>query len=339
VAERVDVAVVGAGAMGLAAAWALRRAGRDPLVLEQFRVGHDRGSSHGATRIFRLAYEEPDWVQLALEALELWRRLERECGEPLLEFTGLLDLPLDTAPLVATLERFGIGYELLDAAEVEQRFGVRPSCPRVVLQPDAGVARADRALRALAAGSRIREQTRVRAIVPGGGGVRLETDGGEIDAEVVVVAAGGWARPLLGAAGIDLDVTPTRETATYFRLSDDRVAPSLIDYSHRETYALTAGPGLLKVGIHRSGPPVDADEDGRAATDPEIVRAAAEWAAATFELAEPDPLSAETCLYTNTPDAGFVLERHGPIVVCSACSGHGFKFTPAVGEHVAALAG
>src|SRR6266566_2755568 len=116
-AERADVVVVGGGVMGLAAAWALRRAGREVLVLEQFRIGHTHGSSHGAGRIFRLAYDEPEWVRLAQEALGLWRELERESGEALLELTGLVDLPLDPAVVTATLEACGTAYEVLDPTE------------------------------------------------------------------------------------------------------------------------------------------------------------------------------------------------------------------------------
>ncbi len=175
----------------------------------------------------------------------------------------------------------------------------------------------------------------MRALVPAERGVRIETDGGVIQADVAVVAAGAWARPLLAPAGIDLPVTPTRETVAYFRLADERAVPSVIDYGSRETYALTAGPELVKVGVHRSGPPTDPDEPGTA--DDAIVRFIAGWAAGTFRLASPDPMSVETCLYTNTADTRFVLERHGPIVVCSACSGHGFKFAPAVGRRLAAL--
>src|SRR5437868_4802849 len=130
--------------MGLAAAWALRRAGRDAVVLEQFRVGHTRGSSHGATRIFRLAHDEPAWVRLAQEAFELWRELERESGETLLELNGLLDLALDPASLVATLEACGVAHELLDAAEVDRRFGLVTDCCKAVFQPEAGIVWADR---------------------------------------------------------------------------------------------------------------------------------------------------------------------------------------------------
>jgi monomeric sarcosine oxidase len=335
-AERTDVVVVGGGAMGLAAAWALTRAGREPLVLEQFRVGNPRGSSHGAGRIFRLAYVEPEWVRLAQEALGLWRELERESGEALLELTGLVDMPLDPGVLVATLEACGAEHELLDAGELETRFGLATDCPEVVFQPEAGIVRADRALPAFRSGAQVREETRARALVPQGGGVRVETDDGAIDASIAVVAAGSWAKPLLAGAGIDLPVVPTRETVAYFDLADQRPVPSVIDYRNREAYALTAGPGRVKVGVHRSGPPTD--PDGPGAPDEAIVRYAADWAARTFRLARPEPVSVETCLYTNTADTRFVLERHGPVVVCSACSGHGFKFAPAVGARVAGLA-
>jgi monomeric sarcosine oxidase len=334
-AERADVVVIGGGVMGLASAWAVARAGREVLVLEQFRVGHTGGSSHGAGRIFRLAYEEPEWVRLAQEALGLWRELEGESGEALLELTGLLDVPIDPSTLVATLGACGAAYELLDAAEVEHRFGLATTCCKVVFQPEAGVVRADRALLAFGAGANVREGTRVRALAPREGGVRVETDDGAIEAAVAVVAAGAWAKPLLAEVGIDLQVVPTRETVAYFQLVDERPVPSVIDYRSRVAYSLGAGAGLVKVGVHRSGPPTAPDDPGT--RDEEIVSFAADWAASTFRLARPGPVSVETCLYTNTADTRFVLERHGPIVVCSACSGHGFKFAPAVGRRVAEL--
>jgi sarcosine oxidase len=329
--ERVDVVVVGAGVMGLASAWALVRAGREPLVLEQFTVGHTHGSSHGATRIFRLAYEEPEWVRLAQQAFGLWRELEAETGEKLLDLNGLLDLSEDPDRLIATLDATGTAYEVLSPEETRHRFGLATSCRKVVWQPEAGVARADRAVAAFASAVEVREETRVLSLVPGG----VETDRGVIEAEAVVVAAGAWAKPLLAAVDFDLSVMPTRETVSYFRLPGDRVVPSVIDYANRETYALTAGPGVLKVGVHRTGPPTDPRVAGT--QDDEIVRFASDWAARSFELAQPEPVTVETCIYTNTADASFVLERHGTLVVCSACSGHGFKFAPAVGTRVAEL--
>jgi sarcosine oxidase len=334
--ERADVVVVGGGVMGLATAWALARAGREPVVLEQFRIGHAGGSSHGSTRIFRLAYQEPEWVRLAQESLRLWRELEAEKGEQVLDLTGLVDLPVDASRLAWTLDACGARYELLDADEVERRFGLKVATSPAVFQPEAGVALADRALRAFATGVDVREDARVAAIAPYTGGVRVETERVAIEANVAVVAAGAWAKPLLGQVGIDLPVTVTRETVAYFRLAELRKVPSVIDYADGETYALTAGPGLIKVGVHHSGPP--ADPGVPATPDEAIVAREAAWAQRSFALASAEPESAETCLYTTTEDTRFVLERHGPIVVCSACSGHGFKFAPAVGVRAAALA-
>jgi sarcosine oxidase len=325
--ERVDVVVVGGGVMGLATAWALRRAGREPVVLEQFRVGHTHGSSHGATRIFRLAYAEEEWVRLAQEALDLWRELEQETGEPALDLVGLLDLAVDPAPLAAALDACGTAYELLSPEDARHRFGLVTSCCKVLFQPEAGVVLADRALRGFEAGVEVREETRVTSL----DGTRVETDRGALEATDVVVAGGAWAKQLLA----DLPVVVTRETVAYFRLADDRAVPSVIDYAADETYALTAGPGLLKVGLHHSGPQIDPDEPGE--PDEAVVVREAAWAARSWPLASPEPERVETCLYTSTADRRFVIERHDRVVVCSACSGHGFKFAPAVGTRAAAL--
>lgn len=325
--ERVDVAVVGGGVMGLATAWALRRAGREPVVLEQFRVGHTHGSSHGATRIFRLAYAEEEWVRLAQEALDLWRELEQETGEPALDLVGLLDLADDPAPLAAALDACGTEYELLSPEVARHRFGLVTQCYKVLFQPEAGVVLADRALRGFAAGVDVREETRVTSL----GGTRVETDRGALEATDVVIAGGARVKQLLA----DLPVVVTRETVAYFRLADDRTVPSVIDYAADETYALTAGPGLLKVGLHHSGPQIDPDEPGE--PDEAVVVREAAWAARSWPLASPEPERVETCLYTSTADRRFVIERHDGVVVCSACSGHGFKFAPAVGTRAAAL--
>ena len=329
--ERVDVAVVGGGVMGLATAWALRRAGREPVVLEQFRVGHEHGSSHGATRIFRLAYAEEEWVRLAQEALELWRELGQETGEPAVGLVGLLDLADDPTPLAAALDTCGTAYELLSADQARQRFGLVTQCYKVLFQPEAGVVLADRALRGLAAGVEVREETRVTSLERLDESVRVNTQRGALEAREVVVAGGAWAKQLVP----DLPVVVTRETVAYFRLADDRTVPSVIDYATDETYALTAGPGQLKVGLHHSGPRVDPDEP--AEPDDAIVAREVAWATRTWPIASPEPERVETCLYTSTADHRFVIERHGRVVVCSACSGHGFKFAPAIGTRAAAL--
>jgi sarcosine oxidase len=325
----LEVAVVGAGVAGLAAAYELTRAGHEVVVYEQFEVGHDCGSSHGRSRIFRLAYADPQWVRLAEEALEGWRRWERETGEQLLELNGLVEIVQHLAESsAASLEQCGVAFEQLGAAEVEQRFPVRvPEGSFALVQPDAGVTRADRTLRALARDLTIREHTAVD---------RLSA----VEADVVLCAAGAWARGLLAAEGIELPVRVTRETVAYFRLADARPVPSVVSFKpdrHRhDIYALSDPVHGLKVGVHHAGP--EAAPGGVGEPDPELVARMEAWAGEIFQLAEPRAVAAETCLYTTTADERFVLERHGRIVIGSACSGHGFKFAPAVGSRLADLA-
>jgi sarcosine oxidase len=335
--KQSDVVVVGGGVMGLASAWALARVGRDVVVLEQFQIGHDLGSSHGSSRIFRFAYDEPEWVALAQEALPLWRELEAESGSTLLSLTGLLDGRRDSTPLRAALDARGATYELMTASEAAERFGIELD-GEVVLETHGGIVYAGRALEAYSSDVVVESGVRVMNVVANDGGVRIETSDGELEAHVAVVAAGAWATELLAGAGIELATAASRETVTYFSLDGVGELPSVIDWNEhtgRHAYSLATEEGLLKVGLHHSGRPADPGEAGKA--DPEVVGAAAEWVRRRYPAADPEPLRAEACLYTNIAEDRFVLERHGPIVVCSACSGHGFKFAPAVGRRVADL--
>jgi sarcosine oxidase len=321
-----EVAVVGAGVNGLATAHALARAGRDVVVYEQFELGHARGSSHGRSRIFRLAYPDPTWVRLAGEALAGWRDLEADSGEELLVETGLLELLQDPGQSSqAALEECGIDCMVLDAETVEQRFGVVPEPGTTVLfQPHAGIVYADRAMRAFARRVQIEEGRRITAL-------------DDVEAQAVVVTAGPWARELLATEGIDLPVTETRETVAYFR-AEGAIPPVVAEIENRGHgfYSLADPLYGLKVGRHKKG--MQADPDDEQQPDEQIVREIADWAATRFPLVDNEPAHAENCFYTSTDDERFVLERHGRIVVGSACSGHGFKFAPVVGERLAALA-
>jgi sarcosine oxidase len=320
----VRVAVVGAGVNGLAAAATLARAGHEVDVHEQYELDHRHGSSHGRSRIFRLSYPEQRWVQLAKEAHDGWRALEEETGERLIEYTGLLELGETSED---ALDACGVPWEALDPDAVALRFGISAE-GRALLQPEAGISLADRARRAFATvarrnGATIRERTTVESLAA-------------LDADVVVVTAGGWAKPLLAAEGIALDVAVTRETVVYFPL--ERSVPSLIDYGRgpgEAMYALRDPLHGLKAGAHIAGPAANPDE--AIEPDPRLVDATVEWVRERFPEAG-SPVASETCLYTSTPDQSFVLERHGRIVVGSACSGHGFKFAPAVATRLAALA-
>lgn len=329
------IAVIGAGIQGLAATRALAQRGLDVTLYEQFDLDHNRGSSHGASRIFRLSYPEVDWVRMAQEALPLWRDLEAASGLQLLELNGIIEFVRGRGEgSRRALEQAGAQLELLDGDEVARRFPMvrPPEGSTGVFQADAGIVRAADARHAFADGARAH-------------GAKIETnvridDLDDVPADVVVVTAGSWAKDLLARADIDLPVTATLETVSYFTLESDRPVPSIVDFKPgglgHGTYALADPTHGLKLGIHMSGKVVDPDE--RAAPDDELVEQMREAVASYFPTADPDPAQVDTCLYTTTDDERFILERHGRIVVGSACSGHGFKFAPVVGERLADLA-
>ena len=311
--------------MGLAAARALTQRGHEVVVYEQYRSGHDRGSSHGRSRIFRLAYAEEEYVRLAQESLGLWRALEAESGETLLELNGLLEIVQTLEESTArTLEACGVEWHRLDAGEAERRYPVFvPDDSFAVLQPEAGIVRADKALAAFARELDVRYETRVRP--------------DDLDAEVVVVTAGSWVNELLLEP---LPVKVTRETVCYFRPENGRPIPSLVSFkpdSHtHDMYSLADPVYGLKVGAHHAGPEVDPNGTGK--PEPRLIEQIVNWTRQTYRLAEPNPVATDTCLYTTTPDETFILERRGRLVIGSPCSGHGFKFAPAIGERLADLA-
>jgi sarcosine oxidase len=325
----VRVAVVGAGINGLATARALARRGDAVTIYEQYELGHKRGSSHGRSRIFRLAYPDADWVRLAEQSLRGWRELEDETGTALLELNGLLELVKDASRSSRDgLKEAGADFELVSAEEVMRRWPIRvPDGWTALFQPEAGIVRADLAHRAfldsaLAHGADLQERTPVESL-------------DDLDAETIVVTAGAWVRRLVA----DVPVRPTRETLAYFRREGTPIASvGQLDPETRghAQYSLHDPRYGLKAGIHHAGQEIDPDEPG--VPDPELVARIADWVVRTHPDTDPEPVETETCLYTNTNDERFILERHGRIVVGSACSGHGFKFAPVVGARLAELA-
>ena len=341
--NNIEVAVIGAGVVGAAAARHLAKSGHEVIVFEQFEAGHTRGSSGGTSRVFRFSYDDPHYVAMAMEALTIWRDLETEAAETLIVTTGGLDVGRDIGGHVRALRENGAEFAVLDGPEVAARWpGVALGGDTGILfQPDAGTALADRALAALvggatAAGCELKENTRVHEISVDGSAAVLSTDGDTYRARAAIVAGGAWAGSLLAQVDIDLPVEVTRETVAHFRFDDEYSVPVLVEWTDPPLYAL-ASPGVgIKGGAHHSGPVVDPDEPGE--VDTAIVDRIADWVARRYPNVDPEPVLAETCLYTNTEDERFILERHGPIVVGSACSGHGFKFAPVTGRRLVDLA-
>jgi sarcosine oxidase len=346
---RWDAVVIGGGAMGTATALALARRGRRTLLVERFRIGHERGSSHGSTRIFRFSYHHPEYVRMAAAARDGWWDLEREAGQELLRTTGGLDVGPGAETAAAALRAAGVPFRWLRAEEAAERWPGLLGDPgsQVLFQDDAGVLSAGAAVAAMAllaanAGAEIREEIHVEAVTatPSGDGVEVRTPNGTFQAGVAVVTAGSWAAGLLETAGIDLPLEVTREQVTYFQQDSPSGLPTLIEWAEEpepSRYAVPdpGRPGTVKLGEHRAGPPVDPDTR-TFEPDPVGEARVQDWAARRF--AGLRPVRSETCLYTTTPDEDFVLDRVGPVVVGSACSGHGFKFAPLIGECLSALA-
>ncbi len=319
------VAVVGAGVMGCAAAWALAERGAEVTLIEQFELDHDRGSSHGRTRIFRLAYPEPHWVQLAEEALAGWRELERAAGRDVLALHGLIELCSDAALTSAdVLEARGIEHRLLGRDETRAHGVVVPDGWAALWQPDAGVVLADVARHAFLDVARPEIET----------GRRIDSLD-DVEADVVVVTAGPWVTTLV----TDVPVRVTRETIAFFERTGAPM-PSVVELDeatrHHAMYALHDPVHGLKAGTHHAGHAADPDREE--AADPALVARIVAWVQERFPDVRPQPVETESCLYTTTADESFVLERRNGLVIGSACSGHGFKFAPAIGRRLAALA-
>jgi sarcosine oxidase len=344
-----DAIVVGGGAMGTAAARSLASRGRDTLLLERFTFGHANGSSGGPTRIFRLTYHDPEYVRMARHALESWKELEDAAGEPLMINTAGLDVGEGGRTSAAALAAAGESCTYIPAAEVAERWPSLRFAPEaeIFVQEDGGVCRAERtvltqARLAAELGATVRERTVVDRLRPSEAGVEVVTSDGEaFRAPVAVVTAGPWAAELLGAAGTALPLVPSFEQVTYFELDEPAPLPTIIDWETDPVHTPywvpdPAAPGHFKIALHMSGPPVEPDER---TFDPDPARVSAVETYAAEHVSRYRPTGrTDTCLYTNTPDEDFVIDRVGPLVIGSPCSGHGFKFVPFVGEQLARLA-
>ena len=345
----VDVVVVGAGLMGAATAWELTRRGRSVALVEAFEPGHTRGSSHGSSRIFRRAYPDPLYVRMTGRARELWRELELDSRADLLTETGGLDhgRHRDPAGMAAGLRAEGVPCEVLAAAEAAERWPHLRFDGPALYHPEAGVVDADATVaacvaRAAARGALVVTGTRVLGVDDLGDRARVRTTGPELVADSVVVAAGAWL------PGLDLGITlpamrVTQQQVFHFRQRDPRLRWPIFVHKHDlQTFGLPSGSDggalpAMKVAQHDGGSPTTAEE--RSGTVDPVARARVvshveRW----LPGLAPEPVAEASCLYTTTPNEDFVLDRVGPIVVVSPCSGHGAKFTPLIGSLAADLA-
>ncbi|MFD9704272.1 N-methyl-L-tryptophan oxidase [Lentzea sp. NPDC059081] len=343
-----DVIVIGLGGMGGAAAYRLARRGLKVLGLEKFTPAHTLGSSHGGSRITRQAYfEDPAYVPLLLRAHEMWDQIEQDSGERIFHRVGgVIVGPPDSDTISgsrASAEQYGLKHELLDAHETRKRFPtLRPEADEVALYEEgAGFVVPEAAVRAhleLArrAGAELHFEESVKHWEQG----RVTTALATYEAEHVVVCPGAWAPELLRDLEIPFEVE--RAVQHYFTPTgdfDDHPVYIWDPADGRGFYGFPRIDGAVKVAFHTGGDPCTADTIDRTVHDHEVE-------AMVDATARPMPGIAgtyqrgATCLYTNTADRHFVIARHPEhenVTVACGFSGHGFKFTPVVGEILADL--
>jgi sarcosine oxidase len=359
--------VIGAGLLGLSAARALSRRGWSVDVLEAGdAIGHPLAGSKGDARIFRLGYPEPHYVEMAIAARTLWRELEEEVGRRLLQVTGQLSFgETDEVDAVASsLARHGEPVERLTRREAYARFPEVALPTGALFEPGSGVLVADECLRALRAstGFGVRTRTLVAGLEQAGDAVTVHCAGGPArPADMVVDCAGPAALALLGPTALAATgAPPSLPQVAYFRAADtapiDRARlPVFIEWGDDMIYGLPvvgSGPhaGTFKVSHHTPGPQFDSSDtsrffDATATTptalvddDPALLAVLIDGVRRLLPGLDPEPVATERCIYDNSPDADFVLDRVGNVVVGCGTSGHGFKFGPLLGELLADLA-
>jgi sarcosine oxidase len=347
----VEFVVVGGGVLGLSAARSLARRGRQVVVCEQATVGHGMSGSKGSARIFRLGYDDPGYVRLAMAAQRLWRQLEAESETALVTTTGQVTFGDDLEVLVGAMAEAGAPHEPMTADEVAARFPGLSVPTTAVFEPQSGVIAAADCLAALRTvrGVEVRERTRVVRCRDDGRRVSVvlethEKGACELGASAVIVCAGPWTAPLVSGSDIGLTAMPTLEQVAYVAPVEGPVDafPVFVERRHPWFYGLPdVSSGLMKVSLHGAGPVVSLGELENNVTcelpDDGLVAALSASARRVLPGVDPDPVATERCVYDNTPDGDFVLDRVGRVILGSGTSGHGFKFAPLLGEVLADL--
>jgi sarcosine oxidase len=361
----VDVVVVGVGAMGAMSLWRLAARGASVVGIERFSPGHDRGSSHGGSRIFRtILFEGSDYVPLARRARQLWHHLEQISGVTLFTRTGGLTIGPATGSLIcdaltsAAVEE--VEHEMLDTEALRRRFPQHAAFDDDVamLEPAAGVLRPEAAILAAVkaatdAGATVLAQCRALQVETRQSGVVVDVDGHRISGRRLVLATGAWFGELL--PGLHLPIRIQRSALAWFRGPDEGVyRPSCFPVFVRESGPFDGwgipdidGTGV-KVGLGpaaRVGSDVkrwleDPDANPRE-VKPEELRPFIEFCQAALRGLSPTPVRAQPCLNAKTPDGHFIIGLHPAVpnvVLVGGFSGHGFKHATAVGDVAAELA-
>lgn len=354
------VGVVGLGAAGSAALWRLAASGADALGFEQYGPGHDRGSSHGYSRVFKeVTPQGPQESALSQRATGLWRQLEAETGESILQMTGGLSIGRADGTLIHESQRVsadtGLELDYLDAEDLARRFPqhVLADGDIGVIDPASGFLRPELAVRsewqlAQKHGARV-VTAEVLEVIPGENFVRIVTAERTYEVETAIVATGAWQRTLLPY--LPLQLTPRRATQSWFRpktgfesaFSVDNFPAFTHEFGGQTGWGLPAfdEPGA-KIGLDfTEGYEIDDPALNRHEVEPWEIENVSAFVAETLPGLEPEPVYSRGCMITMSPDQEFSIgipAEHPRLVVLSACSGRGFKMSAAVGDVGAELA-
>ncbi|KAA9393242.1 FAD-dependent oxidoreductase [Kocuria coralli] len=364
--------VLGAGLMGAATAWQLASRGEEVTVVERDVPGSARGSSHGSARIFRYAYPDPAYVRMVVHAEALWEQLGRSSGRRLLQRVGCLDHgpARDPATLARVLDRVRVEHSLYPAQRARELWPQFDFTTSVLHQPGAGVLDPRSTIEAaldlaVAAGARVLENWPVASLRRKGAGVILygpdgatsagtaepeTTEPETIEAEHVIVTAGGWLPELLGDLDLPGDFvrklprfTVMQENAYHFPYRDGQQPwPAVIHMDRMQIYALPGGRDAgftgQKIAEFNGGLPMRSASEQTGLIDAANRSRVVAYVRENLPGLVPEPYAETTCLFTNTPDEHFVLDRAGAVTIASPCSGHGAKFAPLIGSMAADLA-
>lgn len=352
----MKIAVIGTGGSGSAALRFLAKDGHEVVGFEQFAIGHAMGSSHGHSRIIRHSYPDEFHTRLMRRAYDLWEDLEQESGEDLLVKCGGITFgPADDPTLQATIRSLvstGIDHEILNREQCAERFPAIDIGEGAIAayQKDSGFLRSTRCVRAqvdiaMKHGAEVREHAPVTSVEEQDGRVIVFTEETTEEYDAAIITAGPWIGKLL--APLNLPITVALRQVAYFsiRRNPENFAPGKLPVwiehpSDHYGFPCDGQMDGIKIASHDAGMPYDPDEPGRPAM-PEFLESLAQKANGLFPDLSGDIVSSQSCLYTITPDEHFIVDRapgSSRVLLCSGCSGHGFKFTILLGRMMADMA-
>jgi monomeric sarcosine oxidase len=359
--EQFDVIIIGAGAMGSASAFYLAKEGKKVLLLEQFELLHNKGSSHGESRIIRRAYPEKHFADLMPYAYDLWHDIEKETGNEIIQKTGGLDFGSRKAPELNSVESAcqsaGINFEKMDANDLRNRFPVLNILDDYIgiYQPDAGIINATKAVSILQdlskkLGAKLVSNSKVINIEHGNSGITVKSNMVSYFGSKLIISAGAWVNSILKLLDntTQLNVDIWKLTIAYWKVLNKEnytppYFPIFINWGkdHYYGFPISERSEYIKIGPHFEVETITDIENKTTDPNPIVTKQLEEYVKNRFNEIEPIAVDSQSCLYTMTDDENFVIDfhpRYSNVIIAAGFSGHGFKFTPLIGKMISQLA-